>query len=98
VKGYVPGFSYVLGHEFVGQVIKCTSRPDLEGRRVVGEINCNDGQYCCSDLIFQRNHAPGRSVLVGLNLESFKIYLIGLGRHLRSSGAYYHAEHTTCMY
>jgi threonine dehydrogenase-like Zn-dependent dehydrogenase len=69
VKGYVPGFSYVLGHEFVGQVIKCTSRPDLEGRRVVGEINCNDGQYCCSDLIFQRNHAPGRSVLGIINKD-----------------------------
>ncbi|GAX76077.1 hypothetical protein CEUSTIGMA_g3520.t1 [Chlamydomonas eustigma] len=69
VKGYVSGFSNILGHEFVGVVTRCPSRPDLEGKRVVGEINCNDGHYCCSDPIFQRNHAPGRSVLGIINKD-----------------------------
>ena len=40
LKGYVPGYSATLGHEFVGVVERCASNPALEGRRVVGEINC----------------------------------------------------------
>jgi len=64
LKGYVPGYDQILGHEFVGIVKICTANPVLEGRRVVGEINCP-----CStaemhpDPIFQRNHSPGRTVL-----------------------------------
>jgi hypothetical protein len=26
----------------------------------VGEINCNCAKFTCADVIFQRNHAPGR--------------------------------------
>ena len=40
IKGYVPGYDNVLGHEFVGRVSQCKSRPDLVGKRVIGEINC----------------------------------------------------------
>lgn len=62
-RGYVPGFHNVLGHEFVGVVEECSVRSDLVGQRVVGEINCNIGNFTCADAIFTRNHAPGRSVL-----------------------------------
>lgn len=68
-RGYVPGFKQVLGHEFVGCVVACASKPELEGKRVVGEINCNDANFSCGDAIFQRNHAPGRSVLVGREMR-----------------------------
>jgi threonine dehydrogenase-like Zn-dependent dehydrogenase len=39
VQGYA-GFVGVPGHEFVGEVEVCPARPELVGRRVVGEINC----------------------------------------------------------
>lgn len=68
-KGYVPGFRQPLGHEFVGVVSSCGSRPDLVGRRVVGEINCNCAGFTCADAIFQRNHAPGRTVLGIINKD-----------------------------
>jgi threonine dehydrogenase-like Zn-dependent dehydrogenase len=46
VRGYVPGYAGVLGHEFVGIVTSCPSAPAWEGVRVVGEINCvsSDGE------------------------------------------------------
>ncbi len=31
LKGYVPGFDGVLGHECVARVIECPSQPDLVG-------------------------------------------------------------------
>jgi threonine dehydrogenase-like Zn-dependent dehydrogenase len=40
LKGYVPGYDHVLGHEFVGIVEASSGRPELVGTRVVGEINC----------------------------------------------------------
>ena len=58
-RGYVPGYSQILGHEFVGLVAQ-SEEPSLIGKRVVGEINCNDGHFTCSDCIYQRNHADGR--------------------------------------
>jgi threonine dehydrogenase-like Zn-dependent dehydrogenase len=61
-SGYVPGYNHTLGHEFVGLVEQCSCQPELEGKRVVGEINCNDAGYTCADLIYQRNHAPDRWV------------------------------------
>ncbi|MDR1713366.1 MAG: alcohol dehydrogenase catalytic domain-containing protein [Coriobacteriales bacterium] len=49
LRGYRPGFSGVMGHEFVGVVV---SSPDgqLDGQRVVGEINLSCGEciYCTS--------------------------------------------------
>ncbi|EIE23546.1 GroES-like protein [Coccomyxa subellipsoidea C-169] len=64
LKGYVPGYDHILGHEFVGVVESCASRPQLEGKRVVGEINCAcSGAEAHPDPIFNRNHSPGRTVL-----------------------------------
>ncbi|GFR49783.1 hypothetical protein Agub_g11722 [Astrephomene gubernaculifera] len=40
-----------------------SQEPLAIGMRVVGEINCNDTHFTCADAIFQRNHAPGRTVL-----------------------------------
>jgi hypothetical protein len=61
-RGYVPGYHLTLCHEFVGTVAACASRPELLGARVVGEINCG-GARCGCDAVFDRNHAPGRTVL-----------------------------------
>ena len=48
IKDYVPGYDNVLGHEFVGRVESCKSRPDLIGKRVIGEINCPlDADFRC---------------------------------------------------
>lgn len=43
VRGYM-GFSGVLGHEFVGEVVQADDAPELVGQRVVGEINLYCGQ------------------------------------------------------
>lgn len=64
LKGYVPGYDHILGHEFVGIVEACAAKPELKGRRVVGEINCPcNNAETHSDPILQRNHSPGRTVL-----------------------------------
>ncbi|GIL67721.1 hypothetical protein Vafri_21049 [Volvox africanus] len=81
-RGYVPGYSGVLGHEFVGVVVAYGPHFDAEheaqkraperlviGTRVVGEINCNDTYFTCADAVYQRNHAPGRSVLGIINRD-----------------------------
>ena len=62
IKGYM-GFSGILGHEFVGHVIKVNGdRQDLIGRRVVGEINCSCRvcEYCQKGFY---THCPNRSTL-----------------------------------
>jgi len=59
VKGYM-GFTGILGHEFVGEVV--TKSSPLFGKRVVGEINCSCGQcYLCKTN--RKSHCPNRSVL-----------------------------------
>jgi len=60
-KGYM-SFTGVLGHEFIGNVVSCESKPDLVGKRVTGEINigCNECDWCRRGLA---NHCPKRSVL-----------------------------------
>ncbi|MBM3460803.1 MAG: zinc-binding dehydrogenase [Armatimonadetes bacterium] len=60
VKGYM-GFSGVLGHEFVGEVVECAD-PAWKGRRVVGEINCGCGR-CPGCLGGDPRHCPERTVL-----------------------------------
>jgi len=59
-RGYM-GFSGVLGHEFVAEVISADNR-DLIGQRVVGEINivCGHCDLCLSGL---STHCRNRSVL-----------------------------------
>jgi len=61
IKGYM-GFRGVLGHEFVGVA---ESGP-LEGRRVVGEINCAC-QTCDTCKAGLQTHCPNRTVLGILN-------------------------------
>ncbi|GAB4815433.1 hypothetical protein N2152v2_002479 [Parachlorella kessleri] len=63
LRGYVPGYNQVLGHEFVGVVDRCDSNPALVGQRVVGEINCRTEPCTHPDPIFVRNHAARRVVL-----------------------------------
>jgi alcohol dehydrogenase len=59
-KGYM-GFSGILGHEFVADVVSSPNR-DLVGQRVVGEINivCGRCDLCLSGLA---NHCRNRSVI-----------------------------------
>src|SRR5215472_12027412 len=59
-RGYY-GFSGTPGHEFVGEVVQA-DRKELEGRRVVGEINlaCGDCAWCRRGL---GRHCPERTVL-----------------------------------
>jgi threonine dehydrogenase-like Zn-dependent dehydrogenase len=61
IKGYM-GFRGVLGHEFVGVA---ESGP-LQGRRVVGEINCAC-QRCDTCKAGLQTHCPNRTVLGILN-------------------------------
>jgi len=55
LKGYM-NFSGIPGHEFVGLVESAPSRPELVGRRVVGDINIGSGPG-------DHRHAPDRTVL-----------------------------------
>lgn len=59
-RGYA-AFRGVLGHEFVG-VVERSDRPELVGRRVVGEINaaCGACSWCAAG---QGRHCPQRTVL-----------------------------------
>lgn len=61
VRGYYP-FRGVLGHEFVGVVEHAPSRPELEGKRVVGEINAVCGE-CVHCLNGRSRHCLHRTVL-----------------------------------
>ncbi|GAB4387436.1 MAG: alcohol dehydrogenase catalytic domain-containing protein [Thermodesulfovibrionales bacterium] len=60
-RGYM-GFRGVIGHEFAGVVERAEGRPDLEGKRVTGEINipCGACRLCASGM---GNHCPSRAVL-----------------------------------
>ena len=61
VRGYA-GFEGTLGHEFVGIVEASADRPDLVGKRVVGEINagCGTCERCSKG---DPRHCPTRTVL-----------------------------------
>src|SRR5215212_8272597 len=61
VRGYA-GFEGTLGHEFVGEVERAPGAPELEGRRVVGEINAGCGRchWCRAG---DARHCPERTVL-----------------------------------
>jgi threonine dehydrogenase-like Zn-dependent dehydrogenase len=61
VRGYA-GFQGTLGHEFVGVVERAPGLPELEGRRVVGEINagCGACELCRRG---DSRHCPARTVL-----------------------------------
>ncbi len=61
VRGYA-AFTGVIGHEFVGVVEDCAGRPDILGKRVVGEINAGCGR-CGRCLGGDPRHCPTRTVL-----------------------------------
>lgn len=61
VRGYA-GFCGTIGHEFVGIVEAAGDRPDLIGKRVVGEINVGCG-VCKLCVGGDPRHCPERTVL-----------------------------------
>lgn len=60
LDGYMD-YRGILGHEFVGVVVKSRNR-DLIGKRVVGEINVGCGE-CTSCKNRMERHCPNRTVL-----------------------------------
>lgn len=60
-RGY-KGFRGTMGHEFVGEVVRCDGDPQWVGRRVVGEINlcCGACERCRGGM---RSHCATRRVL-----------------------------------
>jgi threonine dehydrogenase-like Zn-dependent dehydrogenase len=81
LRGYL-AFGGILGHEFVAEVVDCPERPELEGRRAVGEINagCGTCSHCRGG---DPRHCPGRSVLGilgrdGCHAESFLLPAVNL--------------------
>ncbi len=74
-QGYKGGFEGVPGHEFVGQVEACSARPELIGRRIVGEINISCGA-CPQCQQGMHTHCQRRRVLGILNKDgAFAEYL-----------------------
>jgi threonine dehydrogenase-like Zn-dependent dehydrogenase len=74
VKGYVPGFAGIPGHEFVGHVVEADDAA-LIGLRVTAEINCACGEcdYCTKGM---QRHCPNRTVLGIVNRNgAFAEYL-----------------------
>lgn len=61
VRGYA-GFEGTIGHEFVGVVERADDRPEIVGKRVVGEINAGCGT-CEKCLGGDARHCPERTVL-----------------------------------
>ena len=61
VRGYA-GFEGTIGHEFVGVVEQADDRPEIVGKRVVGEINAGCGE-CERCLGGDTRHCPARTVL-----------------------------------
>ena len=61
VRGYA-GFEGTIGHEFVGVVESAVNRPELIGKRVVGEINAGCGT-CEKCIAGDPRHCPTRTVL-----------------------------------
>lgn len=61
LRGYKPGFTGVLGHEFVG-VVEQSDNPALIGKRVVGELNagCKKCIYCTTG---REHHCVDRKVI-----------------------------------
>ena len=61
MRGYM-GFTGILGHEFVGEVVESPSAKQWVGKRVVGEINivCGHCDLCLSGL---SSHCRNRTVL-----------------------------------
>ncbi|KAA3599318.1 MAG: alcohol dehydrogenase [Calditrichaeota bacterium] len=65
IKGYIPNFNGILGHEFFGYVKEAQDK-NLIGKRVSGEINlaCGTCEFCEKGL---GRHCPNRSVFGIIN-------------------------------
>lgn len=61
VRGYA-GFEGTIGHEFVGIAERADDRPEIIGKRVVGEINAGCGR-CDRCVARDPRHCPERTVL-----------------------------------
>jgi len=61
IRGYA-GFEGTIGHEFVGVVEGSADKPELIGKRVVGEINAGCGT-CARCIKGDPRHCPTRTVL-----------------------------------
>jgi alcohol dehydrogenase len=61
VRGYM-GFKGILGHEFVGEVVRADDAPEWVGQRVVGEINAYCGE-CPTCRRGDPTHCPRRTTL-----------------------------------
>lgn len=68
VKGYVPGFRGVLGHEFVG-VVEEAADTSLIGKRVTSTINIVDPRTADTTLRISKEHHPQRTVLGIINRD-----------------------------
>ena len=68
IQGYKGGYSGVLGHEYVAEVIEAPGQEQWLGRRVVGEINttCGHCAHCRRGLV---THCQYRHVLGILNWD-----------------------------
>ncbi|HHB92677.1 MAG TPA: alcohol dehydrogenase [Thioploca sp.] len=65
IQGYY-SYTGILGHEFVGEIIKADNAPDRIGERVVGEINIACGK-CANCLRNYSTHCEKRDVLGIIN-------------------------------
>src|SRR5690349_6287737 len=61
VRGYA-GFEGTIGHEFVGVVESLDEKPEMVGKRVVGEIDAGCG-FCALCRTGDPRHCPDRTVL-----------------------------------
>lgn len=81
VRGYA-GFHGTIGHEFVGIVEHSPNRPELIGKRVVGEINAGCGN-CVLCMSGDSRHCPERTVLGIVGRDGAHAELLQLpGRNL----------------
>ncbi len=80
LKGYRPDFRGIMGHEFVGEVVRSDGRPDLTGRLVVGELNkgCGTCIYCRTG---REKHCLSRRV-IGMSADGCFAEYMCLADHL----------------
>jgi len=75
IKGYIPGFNGVLGHEFIGTVVE-SDEPHMIEKRVTAEINCSCGEcgFCKKGLA---RHCSQRTVMGIINRNgAFAEYIV----------------------
>lgn len=68
VKGYVPAYKGVMGHEFVG-VVEQAADEKLIGKRVTSTINIVDPRMVDTSLRVSKEHHPQRTVLGIINRD-----------------------------